>query len=653
MGKLRVLTAASAAVTFFATCTQAVSVTLASTSTSGKATVTKVASSLEVLLKSVEEVGQDSDRMLRHSKKWCDATLLSYQNQADFARTEIDHLGADLLEQQAAVEEAQGTLAELRAQAKMINHTMSLTQSVLEDAQMNASLSIESRKSEEATDPALLSKLLQGKTMALASVEGKLEALVPALAELEAQAAETKRQVDNRRESIASMSRLAHSVKESCAGVVRRTDARASARVGQAQLIEAALQALDGVVNSAPSGHEVSFLQVAKQGSASEQLLSIFGDSDDASDTDAVSSVETGSGAEEKGTTEATGGEAADDGSDVDDAGADGASGGVVDIFAAAATLESGADSDDGKLAHAEEAHAGGGIHDSVSVSQSPSGAGVKALLAKVKSEGLVGDEQREWCEKELAHNKLMLQLAQDAASRAAASIEAHADIQNLLAEDSKRVSAEIAQLDAVVKEAVASANVELDHLRKNEKEQALATGILSKGVAVLRELGVTGTEATQDLIVARNTFQAQRKDWAPLQRDVEVNARKIRELAEEARRALRRESHGLVMASDSHNAKRSRSVRGKAAYEAEAQGAMEYLNKLKPVCQASLASAEKWRRQAEVHLLEDTEEALEGHRVGREGSLRGTTKKATVDMDKLSPIERAALEMGVPVDES
>eukprot|EP00927_Polykrikos_kofoidii_P052247 TRINITY_DN4602_c0_g1_i1.p1 TRINITY_DN4602_c0_g1~~TRINITY_DN4602_c0_g1_i1.p1 ORF type:complete len:658 (+),score=152.01 TRINITY_DN4602_c0_g1_i1:103-2076(+) len=656
MVRCKVLVAACVVASSFAVSTEAASASSTSSSISGKAAVTKVITSLEALLSSLEEAGRYSDSMFKQRKDWCDATLLSYKEQKKSARTSIDHLDVDLSEQQAAVEEAQGTLGELQAQAAMIRHTMQVTQSVLDDPQMNTSLAKKSAKLQDADDVGVLSKLVQGKTLTLASVLGEIEALEPALAELEAQAAESKRHVEDLRESSASTSSLVHFVKESCTGVVRRNNARESARIDQAELLEAALQSLE-VAKSAPRSREVAFLQVGQHSTAPDELLSIFGDSDDPNNAVAESAAQSEIDGENT-MAGVTSSEVVDNDSDADGAAADNASGGVVDIVAATEEVgDAVVDSTDNVPPHIEETNAGAGEHKSESVAPTPSAAAIKALISKVRSEGAVGDMQRPWCENELAHNQLLLRLALDAGSRAAASVEAHADMETQLQQDLTRVSSEMTQLDKVAKEAAASAEAELASLMSNGKEQVLASRILAQGVAVLRKLDATSGVTAHKLIAAGNAFQAQVKAFTHLQRDVKVEARQIREVAAETRRALGRERNGLVMARDSHEARRLQSVDGKATHDTEAQKTREYLNRLVRTCQSSSSSAEELRHQTELHLLGDVEEALEGRRVGQERSLRGTkktnAKETKVDTSKLSPIERAAMEMGVPIDEA
>merc|ERR1719281_1467005 len=209
----------------------------------------------------------------------------------------LEQLKSDLMEHEATVDEATGTVRQIQASMELTNHIINRTESVLqsrraeeeadaegaEQAQkdlvarqavtkgkaflqaeaqkVNASLIARRTEQQQRflSDQASLLAIIDNKKQSLASMQGELEAEYPLLAQLQELTAQTRRQIADRSESLQTSSDFASTAQDDCQKASRRANAQAAARVGAANSIEAALQVLE----TATSARKVQKQQAA------------------------------------------------------------------------------------------------------------------------------------------------------------------------------------------------------------------------------------------------------------------------------------------------------------------------------------------------------------------------------------------------------
>merc|ERR1719203_73956 len=93
-------------------------------------------------------------------------------------------------------------------------------------------------------DEHLLKILVQNKKQTLASLQGELEVVLPMLAQLQARAAETKRQLTDRHDSAVGGRLFVAALKDRCERSQKHADEQAVARESAAGSIEGALNSI-------------------------------------------------------------------------------------------------------------------------------------------------------------------------------------------------------------------------------------------------------------------------------------------------------------------------------------------------------------------------------------------------------------------------
>jgi hypothetical protein len=712
------------------------------------ASIARVQDTLQSLLRNVQDTGRNEQKALKARHEWCDSTLRLFSEQDSIDKTDVEHLRMDLLEQEAAVEEAEGSIRELRAEVALVQHTINMTEAVLQDEKLNGSLGENEGSNKDQPDAEKrLTDLLESRQQTLVSLQGELDALLPALSELEAQSAETKRRIEDQSSLTSSTGLFSKSVKDGCTGSLRRSDKQASMRVSEANAIEKALQSLEkagaGTAQAAPPATdasqdadlqqeltEVSFIQEASETSnedtsASDELFSLFGGSSDdapaqpAPAATAAAPAVTAPAAAPVSAEKAQPADAAPAAAApvaaqqtpappaAAKAPAQPAANAPAQPAAAPAATDSGAQpaaadelfslfggdatavadnenplpvanvstSDDSVDATAatEDADADAATEEANGDAQpapaqeaakpAPAAppAQLNVLLNSLKAE--TGASSRHtWCAKERAHNSLLSELASDAAGRAASEIEAHADAVAQLEESMEKLRGDKTKLVATAKEVADGATKELALLETGLKDQTLATKILAQTVAILSETDLSTSDqdgaqqnvasAVRELTAAKKAFEVQAKTTAVAKKSVADAAKEASDRVAEIERAIDREIDSFQLARDSHATMRMQNSDRKASRESEVAEINEYLNGLGKGCEAAPGSApEEKQRKAEVHMLEDAQKVLAGKPVDLKPQASNLRGKPTVDTSKLSPIERAAVEMGLSVD--
>merc|ERR550514_178707 len=187
-----------------------------------EASVTQVRETLQNLLRSVEDEGRDSEAIFKKRGSWCAAVTQARQSAAALDDTDLMQLKADLQEQEAAVEEAAGTVRQIQADITLVQQTLNRTTEMLgarrreetqafnevqaaqqelqsqglpgatvfleaDTSKLNASLATREATLREQykVDIQLLEDLVANKKQMLASMQDELEAVLPMLAQLQ------------------------------------------------------------------------------------------------------------------------------------------------------------------------------------------------------------------------------------------------------------------------------------------------------------------------------------------------------------------------------------------------------------------------------------------------------------------------------------
>lgn len=684
-----------------------------------QASLGRVQVTLQSLLRNIQDTGRHAEKALKQRHVWCESTTAAYSQKEEAERTDLEHLRLDLLEQEAALEEAEGSLRERHAEVAMLQHTINMTAEVLQDAKLNASLTTDGQQGRDRSEAEQrLGALLQSRQQTVVSLEEELGALNPKVAQLQAQVAEGRRQISDRTSSSNAQASFGAAVRDSCAASLRNADKKATLRVAEAAAISKALQALEqlGVApvtqaeksteddaalaqgleqvslvqaqkktaDDAAQVSQVSFVQLkseqSKAGNArdapestesgEEQLDDLFGGDDDAApEAPAAASAAAVAPA------------SSDASEDEDDS--EGFGPGVEAIatmsdsaaVAKAISSDSSTDDADEDVEAEEEEPLPAPTRPLASLAaQKGSVKGVEQLLSAVTSEDEAEQSRRSWCSQERSRNEQSLQLAKDAVERAAGEALIHSDMEGQLGGVLDNVRSAQSQIGTTAQEVADDATKELASLETGVKDQDLATKILNKASKFLQEADMAGDmqgskqgavkAAVQALAKAKSFFQEEERASEQGKEETNQRVSAITAVAEDAKAALEKEANGVILARDSHADLRRRSEEDKATREAESAELEKYIQGLGSSCETvagdsadSNPSPEERQQKAEVQMLEDAKKVLKGEKLGetRRGNsgLRGGAAKVKVDTSKLTPLQRAALEMGLSTDGS
>jgi len=91
---------------------------------SGGASVSQIKSTLQKLLRSIEDNGRDAEALVSHRQLWCDSAIHDFDAANQEAGTSLLDMQAQLNETRAAVEEAKGKVGQLHADIEMVQRTI-------------------------------------------------------------------------------------------------------------------------------------------------------------------------------------------------------------------------------------------------------------------------------------------------------------------------------------------------------------------------------------------------------------------------------------------------------------------------------------------------------------------------------------------------
>jgi len=619
--------------------------TLASASKSGGAdSITQVRDTLRTLLGSVQGEGRDVEEGLQKTQRWCDATLFDLKGRSSAATAQLSEMKLDLKEGEAATQEAEGSVQQVRADIALVQRTINQTEEMRrvwvheekvekksaelaqKGAQLTPSLNtalLQSRQTMEKqfkSDRHSVGELIENKKQALTSLEGELEVVLLAHAQVQARAAEAKRRITDRDESAGAEEAFSAALRGDCSGRGNRAAARIESRTKASSAIERVADALQ----------QVSAQPVAEQAAeVSRAADAVEVTEDDDSDSGADSFLQTSQSQI-----------SAED---------------VLELLGGGPALpprQSAPQYAQIFLQHPRP-------HANSALSEPKIG----QLLAQIKSTSSSATEQKHWCAREHEDNKLALRLAQDLVSQISAEIDAHNDAEAQLSDSLANLDDFRGVLNSTMKNVADAAKKEVTLLSHGEKDKALAGKILNQAINILGNLQESGGLAKMHvsgsvvglLKEANAAVEEHSKTTQSLQQEAVASAKDLIQKAHAVAVVQDRERSNTEELRDEHISQRGAFVETKEAYVAEVSQANTYLAKLNEQCSSSAVAHQQEQRAAQEHALEDAKAVLEGKKtLSRDEAygLRGSSvASAPKSETSLSPLERAAMEIGVAVD--
>mmetsp|Transcript_768 Transcript_768/g.1410 ORF Transcript_768/g.1410 Transcript_768/m.1410 type:complete len:565 (+) Transcript_768:32-1726(+) len=276
----------------------------------------------------------------------------------------------------------------------------------------------------------------------------------------------------------------------------------------------------------------------------------------------------------------------------------------------------------------------------------------VVALLNKMQTDGSKERSKHEaWCAEATSREKEALKTAHANAKLYGKDAAANAKLE-------AKLDDEIRQLEQTGVRAKEAAHQMLEDAANSTKgmdiairDQAVAAKVLKEaasGLSGLREqwwghsTSNPVESAMRALTAAGASFEEQASVSQGYRSESSEPIKLVASRAKELLTALDSESHKLELLRDFYAARRQRSEENKELYNDQVKESESSLRSLGESCSKMALDSENSEIKAELHALHDAQMVFAGHRIQAKSSLRGG----------LSPMEKAALEMGVSMDD-
>jgi hypothetical protein len=565
-----------------------------------KSSVNQIRDTLHNLLRSIDDAGREADDLFGKRQKWCEATAKAHETGNQVARTSLEDMQAQLTEHEAESEEAAGTVQQVKVDIEMVQHTIKQTQDMLQEGNRLTQQDGQAREK-------LLRSLMENKKLSLSSLQGELEVAIPVLAQLEASVAETKQRISDRTQSMAAGTEFLSVFRDVCQAAADRADTQADARLGESSSIRVTLQALDKMEASRTASQENH-----------HEVLTKFDEKDDAAQDAPPSFVQLADRSEEM---------------TVDD---------LSDLFSDQQAAAKPAPPVRRTALPQQQAR-----HTSAS-SLRPR---IESLLSQLKTAGTTSD-QSVWCSDQRQDSELSLKFSTDAVAQLSSEVDSHQASEAELFEELSTLKSSASAVATVSAKTLDFAKKEQAFIQNSRKDQQLATKILEQATTILKDMGVKNATAVHGLETAQKMLGAQIKAAAGFEKEALAKANVLAEKAASCTRTQESEEHNLEFAQDDHQSQRLSLLEKQRLYEADVKEASTYVQKLQESCKVDAEVEAKQQRSAQVHALEDADQALDGKLMEaktKANSLRGGEAKA-IPKD-LTPMQRAAAEMGVAME--
>lgn len=498
-------------------------------------------------------------------------------------------VGESILDMHAQITETQARVEEAEGTVHQMEADIEMVQHTIKQTEEM----LKHHKSQVGDDGSvsILASLIENKQLTLASLKGQLDIAVPVLSRLQANVADMEQRVSYRTESSVDSKDFVVALKDGCQAASNHADAQSEARLGETNSIQVALQGLEEMVASIhPQDFEgaISFVQVSDQ----SQEVSI------------------------------------------DD---------LTDLFA------------DSPGHYAPALRASPSVpQGNPRVKASPLRPRIQALLTQLKNTSTMDLDQDAWCEKQRLSSEMAVRFAQNSVDQVKLELESHRDAEAEISEELETLHASAGALLDATKMASDQAAKEERLMQSSSKDQQLATKILEQASTILKELVVLNTtKVLLGLASAQKMLASQMSGNAVFKHEASLKAEAMAQKAQQLARTQASEQHNLEFARDDHSSQRFAAVENQHLYEADVKEASSYLQKLEANCNTDARSKSRQQYSVQVHALEDADKALQGKLIEAttRGSLRGRGHEQVPLPKNLTPMQRAAMEMGVSLD--
>jgi len=276
----------------------------------------------------------------------------------------------------------------------------------------------------------------------------------------------------------------------------------------------------------------------------------------------------------------------------------------------------------------------------------------VFGLVSKMQADGRKDRSTQEaWCAEELGREKQALTEARASAKLFGDDAAANARLQGNLDEELGRLQRNSAQVKQAAKHMLEDATNWTKGMDSTSRDQVVAAKVLktaAQGLSALREqwwghsTSNPVESAMRALTSAGTSFEQQARSSKDWRSESSESATLVSKQAKDLLTALAGESHKLELLRDFYAERQQRSEENKELYADQAKASESSLRSLEESCSKKKLDLQESGLKAEMNALHDAQMVFLGHHI-KAKNLRGAG---------LSPMEKAALEMGVSMDD-
>jgi len=574
--------------------------------------IPQIRDTLQNLLRSIEDSGQEAESLFEKRQGWCKSAIASFEAHNEDTATSLSDMEAQITEGEAEVLEAEGTVQQVKVDIEMAQHT-------IENHQKNVEM-LKQQESPDARSLSILGELVRNKQQSLVSLQGELDTSVPAMSRVQTSVDEMKQRVSFRTDSAAAGNEFIAALEDGCQQVSLRADTQNRARMSESNSIRVALQAVMALGSTVPKQNAQ---QDAEESSPPAQQ--------DAEESSPPSFVQTSQS------------DSSQEVSDDD----------LSDLFAQQQEQQQPRPDpvDSEHHAAAPRQHTSQGLS-----SLKPR---VQALIAQLRQSAAASTDQSAWCASQRESGQLALKFAQDSVAQASSERDTHSEAEANIAEELQTLNVFAIELRNASVTFTAQAGLEQALIQNNRKDQKLANKILEQAANILKELaaGPGIAKVLAALQDAQKLFIAKSQADVDFEHQASLKGESIVQKAGQVAQVQDIEEHNLQWVQDDHESQRLRSVEDSVSFQDDVKQATAYLKELEESCKNEVQSMAQQQNSAQVQALEDASQALDGKLEAPPAAMRGLRghekKKPVLPAADLTPMQRAALEMGLSLDES
>eukprot|EP00439_Symbiodinium_sp_Y106_P081666 s2195_g20.t1 len=257
------------------------------------------------------------------------------------------------------------------------------------------------------------------------------------------------------------------------------------------------------------------------------------------------------------------------------------------------------------------------------------------------------------WCSEERQRARGSLESARASATLFNADARAHEHIKAQLQDELDHIQKTSENCHEALRTVLQDATNVSQALDGTRQDDAVASKVLNKaldGLTSLRDQwwghetnNPVGTALTS-LSGVKQSLEAQAEACEGLQKESSDSAKMVAGRARDLLAALEAEGRKLELMRDFYAKRKRRSTSMKDLYDSQVMSAEAYLRNLDQSCGTGVLEQQSHETQADVRALNDADMVFNGQPIKAPHLLRGSSKS-------LSPVEEAALAMGVSID--